>query len=318
MRAAVGVTDSEWAALLRADDSITEANFWVPSGGAFRALQPGEPFLFKTKAPHNALVGGGFFESFWELRVSEAWTTFGPGNGVASEEELHAKIGTYRERTRRPHLPDPTIGCVILRNLFFAPPGGEFPQPPDWGRSIMQWKTYDLDSSEGEYVKFAFETLQGGARVDYNWDSDLRGVDLEVDTARFGKPILTAPRLGQGTFRLSVLTAYENRCAITGSRIAPALQAAHIRPYSAGGRHAVSNGLVLRSDVHTLFDRGYLSVDPDYRLRVSPRLRTDFGNGVEFYDREERGEIIRLPGLETQRPDRDALAWRMDKVFLSA
>lgn len=318
MRATVGVTDNEWAAFLRADPTITEANFWVPSGGAFRALQPGEPFLFKTKAPHSALVGGGFFESFWELRISEAWTTFGQGNGVASEEELHAKIRVYRERTGRPYLPDPTIGCIILRNLFFAPPGGDFAEPPGWGRSIMQWKSYDLDSSEGDYVRFVFETLQGEARIDFGWDTDLRGVDLDVDVARYGKPVLTAPRLGQGSFRLSLLDAYEHRCAITGSRIAPALQAAHIRPYAKGGRHAVSNGLVLRSDIHTLFDRGYLGVDPDYRLRVSPQLRHEFGNGVEFYEREARGDVIRLPGLDRHRPDRDALAWHMDEVFLSA
>jgi putative restriction endonuclease len=44
-----------------------------------------------------------------------------------------------------------------------------------------------------------------------------------------------------------------------------------------GGEHRLDNGLLLRSDVHVMFDHGYVSVDPSYRLRVSPRLRREFG-----------------------------------------
>ncbi len=71
------------------------------------------------------------------------------------------------------------------------------------------------------------------------------------------------------------------------------LQAAHIRPVTAGGEHRLDNGLLLRSDVHTLFDRGYLGVDAKYRLRVSPRLREDFSNGDQFY--AMAGQVIGLP-----------------------
>jgi putative restriction endonuclease len=56
------VTDNGWYRLL-ADrpDLLGEVNFWRPGGGGFRALRPGEPFFFKTHAPHNRVVGGGFF-----------------------------------------------------------------------------------------------------------------------------------------------------------------------------------------------------------------------------------------------------------------
>lgn len=100
--------------------------------------------------------------------------------------------------------------------------------------------------------------------------------------------------------------------------MSPVLQAAHIRPYSSGGEHRISNGLALRSDMHTLYDRGYLGVDPDYRLRVSPLLTQHFGNGVELYSREARGDVIQLPAAAGDRPDREALEWHMDEVFLSA
>ncbi len=317
MRITLGVTDNAWASYLRARDHIDEANFWVPSGRNFMGrASADEPFLFKTKAPVNRLVGGGFFVGFWELRISEAWTTFGEGNGVADERELRAAIQRYRDRNRSPREPDPTIGCIVLRNIFFADPGEELAPPPRWGSNIVQGKTYDGDDPDYEYVDHAFRAFQGGARLDPAWDSDLFSVDL--DTERYGAPVLTRHRLGQGSFRLAVLDAYGDRCAITGSRMSPVLQAAHIRPYSSGGEHRVSNGLALRSDMHTLYDRGYLGVDPDYRLRVSPLLTQHFGNGVELYSREARGDVIQLPGAAGDRPDREALEWHMDEVFLSA
>ncbi len=95
--------------------------------------------------------------------------------------------------------------------------------------------------------------------------------------------------------------------------IRPVLQAAHIRPVAAGGEHRIDNGLLLRSDVHTMFDRGYLGVDPHYRLRVSPRLRDEFGNGEHFYARV--GEVITLPKRRADRPQREFLQWHMDQVF---
>jgi len=90
-------------------------------------------------------------------------------------------------------------------------------------------------------------------------------------------------------------------------------RAAHVRPLPAGGEHRIDNGPLLRSDVHTLFDRGYLAVDPRYRLQVSPRLRSEFGNGEQFYTRA--GSTIALPERRTDRPHRDLLEWHLDEVF---
>jgi putative restriction endonuclease len=86
-------------------------------------------------------------------------------------------------------------------------------------------------------------------------------------------------RLGQGTFRLLITDIYQKRCSVTGEKVLPVLQAAHIQPVSEGGTHRVDNGLLLRSDVHTLFDRGYVTVAPDFRVMVSSRLKKDFDNG---------------------------------------
>ena len=76
---------------------------------------------------------------------------------------------------------------------------------------------------------------------------------------------------------------------------------------------------LLRSDVHTLFDRGYLGVHPERRtLLVSSRLRSDWGNGQEFYQRSRTGEPISVPNRRADRPDSEFLAWHADTVFMAS
>lgn len=244
------------------------------------------------------------------------------GAGVARESDLVARARAYRTGRELPPDPDPTIGCVILRNIFFAEPGGEWPQPPNWSSNVVTGMGYDLSRPQlhpdTDYVQQAFAGLQSRARVDLAWEPDLADIDLDWDGPRHGPPILVRPRMGQGHFKRAVAAAYGNRCAVTGSATFPSLEAAHIRPFAAGGMHAVSNGLFLRTDVHRLYDRGYLSVDPDLRLRVSPQLREHGWNGVEFYAREAEGFSISAPPDDRHKPDRAALDWHFTTVFRAA
>lgn len=90
-------------------------------------------------------------------------------------------------------------------------------------------------------------------------------------------------------------------CAPTsGNHITPVLDAAHIRPVTRDGEHRLDNGLLLRTDMHRLYDAGYLGVDERHRLRVSPHIREVWGNGVEFYERE--GDVIGQPDRRADRP----------------
>src|SRR5713226_7251975 len=69
--AVVGITDKDWFESLRQLDSVDEVNFWQPSPrGAFVALQPGEPFLFKLHSPNDRIVGGGFFARYERMPIS--------------------------------------------------------------------------------------------------------------------------------------------------------------------------------------------------------------------------------------------------------
>ena len=125
---------------------------------------------------------------------------------------------------------------------------------------------------------------------------------------------LTRARLGQGAFRVLVTEAYERRCAITGERTLPVLEAAHIKPYSRSGPHVVSNGLLLRSDLHILFDEGYVTVTEDLRVQVSGRIREEYENGREYY--RHRDKAVFLPEATSERPEIEFLRWHNENVYL--
>lgn len=295
VRAYVGVTDGDWFRFLAARPNATEVNFWQPSGGReFRALAPGEPFFFKTHYPHNRVVGGGFFSDSARLKVSEAWELFGESNGVPSIEQMRARISHYR-RVPLGISEDPLIGCLFVRDVRFFPPDNTMAPPPGFARNIVQGKSYDLaEPSAAPYFADLMQlTLGAVVELDFSQPWHRPG-------PVFGDPRLAPYRLGQRSFQAVVLDAYQRRCAITGTHISPVLQAAHIRPVASGGEHRLDNGLLLRSDVHTLFDRGYLGVDPKYRLLVSRRLREDFSNGDQFYAIAR--SVIGLPERKVDRP----------------
>lgn len=308
MKAYVGVTDGEWSDFLAQRPEINEVNFWRPSSEhGFNVLVPGEPFFFKSHYPENRIVGGGFYSGFARLRLSEAWALYGEGNGAASLDGMRRRIGFYRKATIAQG-EDPIIGCILLRDVrFFS--YEERPEPPrDFKPNIVQGKSFDLGvHGEAEYFQYLLSRLIGH-EVD---------VDLSVSWHRpgpvYGDKRLAPQRLGQTAFKAVVLNAYEGRCAITGSRIRPVLQAAHILPLPKGGEHRLDNGILLRSDVHTLFDRGYIGIDPKYRLMVSPRLRDEFGNGNEYFQCE--GKEILTPRRRRDRPNAEFLEWHADTVF---
>jgi predicted restriction endonuclease len=112
-------------------------------------------------------------------------------------------------------------------------------------------------------------------------------------------------RQGQEVFREQLLAAYRQSCAVTGCDVVEVLEAAHIVAYRGPETNHVTNGLLLRADIHTLFDLGLLAVHPtDYRLLVSRRLR---GTAYEVLD----GQIIRLPANHAEHPSREALELHM-------
>ncbi len=109
------------------------------------------------------------------------------------------------------------------------------------------------------------------------------------------------------------MDAYDRRCAVTGERTLPVLEAAHIRPFADCETHEVRNGILMRSDVHRLYDRGLVTVGPDLTFHVSRSIERDYANGKVYYALDKH--TIATPAASEQRPDRDALAWHAEQIF---
>lgn len=124
-----------------------------------------------------------------------------------------------------------------------------------------------------------------------------------VEDARKRTLLSIVQRQGRPAFRKRLLAAYHGRCAITGCRIEALLEAAHIIPYKGQNTNHLGNGILLRADLHTLFDLHWIAIDDlTMRVLVSSKL-----NGSEY--ERYRGKAIRIPRQSGRRPSSDALKY---------
>lgn len=301
MQIYVGITDYNWFQFLK-NNKADEVNFWKPGSQPFKALQENDLFLFKLHAPQNYIVGGGYFVKYSLLPTYLAWEAFGEKNGTTSLQDLNNAIEKYRARNNI-IVKNPQIGCIILTDVFYFDEEDWIPAPGNFSRSIVQGKRYYTENEDGmRLFQQAQERLHST-------------IDLSGQGERY-RESMTKHRLGQGAFRVVVTDAYQRRCAITGEKTLPVLQAAHIKPYAAEGPHSVNNGLLLKSDFHTLFDGGYITIDEDYRIDVSKRLHEDYGNGRDYYKYHGQ-KLLVLPERKIELPSKEFLRWHNENVFLA-
>jgi len=306
MKAFIGVTDLDWFNHLSGIPEIDEVNFWQPSGNrGFKTLNPGEPFLFKLHSPNDFIVGGGFFAHNSILPLSLAWEAFYEKNGAQSAQEMRERIRKYR-KTLSITNEDFQIGCILLEQPFFFGKDEWIKVPKDWSPNIVQGKTYDLSIGIGKELWDEVALRLKGRKIQEFKASDT--ADL------FGKPQTILPRLGQGSFRIMVTDIYQRKCAVTQEKTLPALEAAHIKPYIESGPHSVNNGILFRSDIHKLFDRGYVTISPDYRFEVSKKIKEEYENGRDYYAMQ--GKPLHLPGKTDLRPSSQFINWHNEKIFL--
>lgn len=301
MQIYIGITDYQWFQFLKERKS-EEVNFWKPGSQPFKALQENDLFLFKLHSPRNYIVGGGYFVKYSLLPTYLAWQAFSEKNGTSSLGELNKAIEKYRSKNNI-LVENPQIGCIILTDVFYFDEQDWIPALENFSKSIVQGKRYYTENEDGLKI---FQEVE--ARLQTTPDFNTR-----VERYREG---VTKHRLGQGAFRVVVTDAYQRRCAITGEKTLPVLEAAHIKPYAAEGPHSVNNGLLLKSDFHTLFDSGYITIDEDYRIDVSRRLHEDYGNGRDYY--KYHGErLLVLPERKIDLPSKEFLRWHNENVFIA-
>jgi hypothetical protein len=122
-----------------------------------------------------------------------------------------------------------------------------------------------------------------------------------IEDSRNWTKVSIALRQGQPRFRNELLQIYGRRCAITDCDAEQALEAAHIFPYQGADSNAVANGLLLRADIHTLFDNGLLAIDTTtMTVIVSPQLSSTVYIGLH-------GCSVKVPLSPTLQPNKDAL-----------
>lgn len=111
-------------------------------------------------------------------------------------------------------------------------------------------------------------------------------------------------RRGQAKFREKLLSAYSRTCAVTGCSIVELLEAAHIQPHAEEPNYNVTNGLLLRADIHTLFDLNLLSVDSRLRIRLAPSL-------LKSEYKEFEGKPLKEPATVSEMPS----SFSLDKRY---
>jgi len=308
-------TDRRWFDFLstRTDDGrVDEVNFWLPkSTRPMKAMSPGEPIFFRLKKPDYCIAGFGFFAHFQVVSIEQAWDLFGWRNGDDAYWSFLQRLAGYRrEDLSVPSNRRKPMGCTILREARFWPERRwiRWHREEGWAPNIVQGKA---ETDRGRAALLMDQIALDAATPPEEFAPEFELVDADN---RLWVESRAVQREGQGTFRLRLLDAY-GRCAITAERTEPVLDAAHIQPYRGPASNHVQNGLLLTKEFHTLFDKGYVTVTPDYTVRVSAALADTWQNGKRYYAFD--GEPLRrMPERPGQLPSREALAWHGEAVFL--
>lgn len=242
--------------------------------------------------------------------ANAAWDAFGTKNGTPDINSFLRKIARFKKyRSPDEMPPDAQVDCIALMSPFFLPPNQWLDVPPDYHVNATMGKSYDTATATGRSLyDSVMAVLPRGPR-------ELRETLATAVSPVYGEPALVKRRIGQGGFRILVTDLYDRRCSVTGEATLPVLDAAHILPISKGGIHSPDNGLLLRSDIHTLFDLGYVSIDQSHRFMVSPKLRSEWSNGRVYY--ELAGKVVRLPVRTDMWPASEFLERHNDEVFRS-
>lgn len=246
-----------------------------------------------------------------------AWEYFGDKNGCKDLGSFVNLIMTYRRKNGLSQDSNPIMGAIAITKPVFFSDSDFLEVPSNWKSSIVSGKVYKSTDREANRLWNQVEEVLSNYQNRY---VDLADFSSRESTLRdpgtgYNSNFTTNVRMGQASFRISVLKAY-GCCAFTGEKIIPTLEAAHIRSYAEYGPHEVPNGLLLRADIHKLFDHGYLTITHDHRIEVSLRIREESPNAAQYLSLHGQ-KIFRLPALKEDYPHKDYIDWHNQSRFKS-
>lgn len=270
----VGITDTSWYSFLKENYSNgelgTQVNFWTSSTREFKAIGPGELFLFKihnkkSTEEKGEIVGGGYFTYYEQLSISDAWEKYGRGNGRESLQKMQEAL----KRMQRKYNVQAgvKIGCIILENVFFLDKWIE--EPVDWSKSIVSGKRYTTDNEIGAEL---FDKVND-AITKMNIQEIEKEID-ELDLRGEERLAVVKTRVNQSIFRDSLLKKYKT-CCLCKVESPSLLIASHIKPWAASEpdeKLDPQNGFLLCPNHDALFDGGYITFEDDGQIVISDRL----------------------------------------------
>lgn len=234
-------------------------------------------------------------------------------------ERFHVARSSPRARGSRPNSVDPdfyiewavtylvNLGCVLKDGhmRFITAQGHELLRMPV--DDIVNTVRIMKNAEGNEKLKLELKNEMISQDLDDPEDSDAPE-DRDARVRRFRETVI---RIGALPFRSRLMNAYQGRCAITESEVPQVLQAAHIVPYRGSHTDRIDNGLLLRVDVHQLFDKNLIGIHPGTReIHIHKQLV-----GTEYA--KFAGRHLAEPTINRQQPSRQRLEKRW-KEFLKA
>lgn len=276
----VGITDTSWFNLLKEDYKNGEigkrVNFWTPGTREFKAIEPGELFLFKlhnkkSTGEKGEIVGGGYFAYYEQMSIPDAWEKYGRGNGRESLQKMQESLKGMQQKNNMQTGVE--IGCIILENVFFL--NKWIDEPADWGKSIVSGKRYTTDTEIGvELFNCISDAIVASSKTDAEIVEEIETEVDELDLQGEERIAVVKTRVNQSVFRDRLLKKYKT-CCLCKVENPSLLIASHIKPWAASEpdeKLNPENGFLLCPNHDALFDGGYITFADDGQIIISDRL----------------------------------------------
>jgi len=278
----IAQTDKNWIKYLNEQQLTSYVNFWSPTFENLRRIKKGERFYFKIKK-EKFIAGYGEFVHHEKLTVKKAWDKFGERNGCENIDAFIALLNSINRSGTTQYDRRSEIGSTVLTNCVFFDDYIGISWTPKTQKSFRYGKDGEKHPVSIQNRVTSDFTLVNGPRATRTYSTNIRE--------------------GQSDFRKKICTAYDNTCCISGVKIKDLLEAAHIQEYTNINSHHVQNGLLLRVDLHRLYDSGLIYIDKNYTIQVSSFLNDT------LYEEFNEQKII-LPRNKNHWPSTEALKLR--------
>ena len=279
---AIAITDRTWYDYQRSHGFIDEVNFWTPSKNGPNQISPGDYFVFKLKGEGDLIGGFGTFVEYKFQSLEDTWTEFGRKNGCDNKVDFLNTLRSFDSNNGT------DCGCVVLKDVVY------FEDPVNRVSVGIKAKPAQL---------YAYERIAPFPFDDYLVSTG--NFSLVPTNAKEKTTQSVTERKGQGAFHAAVSRAYNGQCCVTGETTPELLQAAHIQDYINKDSNHIQNGLLLRIDIHKLFDSGMLLIDNHYKVHISSQVKSA---AYTQYDNQS----ISLPAKQSERPSLAALKFKED------